>query len=323
MLIWIIDEEWSDYDYEKSFLNEKFPGVEIKYSNYDYKEDLKSFGYRADGILAQVYAEIPAEVIDKLENCKVIATYGGGYDRINIDACREKGIRVTNIQGYCAEDLADYVIAAIYNSNKKINYYAKNIVKDINDGKWGSTVITKRNHRISKQKLLIVGFGTIGKAVAERAKPLGIEVLAYDEFLNEDEISEYGVKKVTWEEGFSTADYVSINLKGVEENRNKVGKNEFDLMKKDAFIINTARGKIINEPDLIDAVDNKNIGGAILDVIDKEPPTGDEEILHVDGILVTPHISYISIESMKALKEFALGNLQAVLNNEEPRDPVV
>ncbi|MGI5948807.1 C-terminal binding protein [Peptoniphilus sp.] len=323
MLIWIIDEEWTEYEYEKEFLNEKYPGVEIKISTYDYQKDLEEFGYKADGILAQVYADIPAEVINKLDNCKVIATYGGGYDRIDIEACKNKGIRVTNIQGYCAEDLADYVIAAIYHYNKKINFYANNVLKDINDGKWGSTVIEKRNHRISKQKLFIVGFGTIGKAVAERAKLLGIEILAYDEYYNEEEIAKYGVKKVSWEEGFSTADYVSINLKGVEANRDKVGKNEFELMKKDAVIINTARGKIINEPDLVYAVKNGIIGGAILDVIDKEPPTGDEEILHVEGILVTPHISYISIESMRALKEFALGNLAAVLDNKEPRDPVV
>ena len=323
MLIWIIDEEWSDYEFEKEFFYERYPNVEIRISGYDYFKDLEKFGYKADAILAQVYSVIPRDVIDKLDNCKVISTYGGGYDRIDIEACREKGIRVTNIQGYCAEDLADYVLSAIFHFNKGISYYSNNILTNIQAGEWGSSVVKQRNHRISNEKLLIIGFGTIGKAVAEKAKLLGIEILAYDEFLSEEEISKYGVKKVSWEEGFLTADYISINLKGIEENRNKITKNEFDLMKKKSYIINTARGKIIKEDDLINAVKNGEIGGAILDVIENEPPTGDEAILHVEGILVTPHISYISIESMKALKEFAVGNLQAVLDNKEPRDPVV
>lgn len=110
MLIWIIDEEWKDYDVEKEVLEAKYPGVEIRHSTYDYEKDLKEFGYRADGILAQVYASIPKSTIDRLENCKGIAVYGGGYDRIDVAAARTKNISVTNISGYCAEDLADYLM---------------------------------------------------------------------------------------------------------------------------------------------------------------------------------------------------------------------
>lgn len=100
MLIWIIDEEWKDYDVEKEVLEAKYPGVEIRRSTYDYEKDLKEFGYRADGILAQVYASIPKSTIDRLENCKGIAVYGGGYDRIDVAAARTKNISVTNISGY-------------------------------------------------------------------------------------------------------------------------------------------------------------------------------------------------------------------------------
>lgn len=99
-------------------LEAKYPGVEIRRSTYDYEKDLKEFGYRADGILAQVYASIPKSTIDRLENCKGIAVYGGGYDRIDVAAARTKNISVTNISGYCAEDLADYVVAAMYLSTK-------------------------------------------------------------------------------------------------------------------------------------------------------------------------------------------------------------
>lgn len=323
MLIWIIDEEWTDYDLEKEYLPKAFENVDIRISNYNYEEDLKEFGYKADAILAQVYAEIPRSTIENLENCKVISTYGGGYDRIDLDACKEKGIRVTNIQGYCAEDLADYTLAAIYHFNKKIQYYADTCLDNVKAGKWGSLVIEKPTHRLSEENLVIVGFGAIGKAIADKVKGTGINIYAVDEFLSEAEIEKHGVKKLDWEEGFKMADYISVNLKGIDANKNKISMNEFKLMKNTASIINTSRGKVINESDLIEAVRSKEIAGAIVDVITNEPPNGDEEIFLEKNILVTPHISYISIESMKALKEFALGNLEAVLKGEEPRDPVI
>ena len=269
-LFWIIDEEWSDYETEIEILKKTFLDCEIKMSNYNYKEDLEKFGYKADGILAQVYADIPKTTIDKLENCKGIAIYGGGYDRIDIKAARNKNIAVTNVQGYCAEDLADYIIAAI----------------------------------------------------AKRVSSLGIKVLAYDEFLSEAEIKKYNVEKVSWEEGLKQADYISINLKGCDENIDKLSMKDFKLMKNTAYIINTARGKILKEDDLIEAVKNKIIAGAVLDVIKTEPPTGDEAILHCDNIIVTPHISYISEESFKDLKLKTLKNLIDMMNDKKPIDLV-
>lgn len=324
MLIWIIDEEWSDYDLEHEILEKKFPNVEIKRSTYDYNEDLETFGKYADGVLAQVYADIPKETIDKLENCKVIATYGGGYDRIDIDACKDKGIKVTNIQDYCSEDLADYVMAAMFMVNKNIIGYSNTIREDVDAEKWGAIAVKSLNHRLSRQKLLIVGFGAIGKVVAKKAKSLGMEILAYDEYEDESTIANHGARKVSWEEGFKEADFVSVHLKGVDANADKIGKNEFELMKETAFIINTARGKIIVEKDLVEAVKNRKIAGAILDVIKTEPPKSSaDSILNCEGIFVTPHISYISVESFKALKEYALGNLVSVLNGERPRNLVV
>ena len=322
MLIWIIDEEWKDYDLENEVLRKKFPGVEIKCSTYDYEKDLNEFGYKADGILAQVYAPIPKETIEKLENCKGIAVYGGGYDKVDTIVAREKNISVTNISGYCAEDLADYVAAAMYFANKKIAQYSSNVVEDVKEGKWGAMAVTNNVHRLCDEKLLVVGFGVIGRAVAKKAKNIGIEVIAFDDFVDEKVMLENGVRKVTWEEGFKEADYVSINLKGCDENEDKVTLNEFKLMKDTAWLINTSRGKVVSEKDLIQAVKDKEIAGAVLDVIKNEPPKGDEPILHCENIYVTPHVSYISVESFRALKEFALGNLISMLEGEVPRDLV-
>ncbi|CDZ75702.1 D-isomer specific 2-hydroxyacid dehydrogenase [Peptoniphilus sp. ING2-D1G] len=322
MLIWIIDEEWSEYEMEKEILSKEFPGVEIRHSTYDYKKDLEEFGYKADGILAQIYADINAELIEKLENCKGIAVYGGGFDRVDLEACKAKGIHVTNIQGYCIEDLADYVLAAIYNWNKNLCERAATTKDFVSKGLWGAPTIEHREHRISAQTLFVVGFGTIGKEVAKKARAVGMNIIAYDEFLSAEEIEKHGARKVEWEEGFKEADFVSINLKGCEENRDKITAKEFDLMKPTAYFINTARGLIVDEDALIDAVKSKKIRGALVDVIKDEPPTADRPILSVENLMVTPHNSYISVESMNSLKEFAIGNLISMIRGETPRDPV-
>lgn len=322
MLIWIIDEEWKDYDLEYERLPKLLPGVEIKTSTYDYEKDLEEFGYRADGILAQVYAHIPKSTIDRLENCKVIATYGGGYDRIDVEACKKKSIMVTNIQGYCTEDLADYVLAAMYHVNKRLSYYGTRISKDVKENRWGAQAVDSLGHRLSAQTLAIIGFGMIGKAVAKKAKQLDMRVIAFDEFLSKEEIEKYGVEKVSWQEAFQQADFVSVHLKGCDENADKIGMKEFDWMKDSAHIINTARGKIIREEDLMKAVQEKKIAGAILDVVKNEPPIVGDPIFETENIIVTPHISYITEESFRDLKEFAIGNLVSVLKGERPRDPV-
>lgn len=322
MLIWIIDEEWKDYDLEREILGKKYPEVEIRCSSYDYEKDLKEFGYKADGILAQVYANIPRSLIDKLENCKGIAVYGGGYDLVDTVAAREKGISVTNISGYCAEDLADYVMAAIYFANKKIAQYSKNVIENSKNNKWGAMAVDYNIHRLSQQTLFILGLGVIGKEVAKKAKALNIKVIAYDDFFDKEYMEKYGVEKVEWEEGFKRADYVSVNLKGCYENLDRIKYDDIKLMKKTAWLINTSRGKLIKEEDLIRAIDEKLIEGAILDVIKNEPPKGNEKIMNSENIYVTPHISYISVESFRALKEYALQNLIAMLEGKQPRDLV-
>ncbi len=221
MLIWIIDEEWKDYDVEKEVLEAKYPGVEIRRSTYDYEKDLKEFGYRADGILAQVYASIPKSTIDRLENCKGIAVYGGGYDRIDVAAARTKNISVTNISGYCAEDLADYVVAAMYFVNKGLAFYSRTVVEDVKAGKWGAMAALSPVHRLENQTLGIVGLGVIGKTVAKRAQALGIHVIAFDDFVDKKTMSNLGVEKVSWEDIFKRSDYISVHLKGCDENTDK------------------------------------------------------------------------------------------------------
>lgn len=315
-LIWIIDEEWADYEIENHILKENFPDCEIRYSKNNYKNDLDNFGKKADAIICQVYVDMPKEVIDQLENCKIIAVYGGGYDRVNINAAKEKGIKVTYVPGYCIEDVSDYVISAIYYANKKLGSYDESIL----NGLWGAQAVSNPGKRINQSSLLIIGFGRIGKTVARKALSIGMTVLIYDPHVDKKTAESFSVKKVELQEGLQNADYVSINTKLYKESEGLLGIEEFKVMKDTAYIINTARGKIMVEEDLIEAVEKGIIGGAVLDVISNEPPIGNEKIFKCSNILVTPHISYISRQSLDELKYRASNNVVKVLNGEATQD---
>lgn len=317
-LFWFIDEEWKDYDIETAVLREQYPDCELKFSNYDYERDLEEFGYRADAIIVQVYAQIPASTIQRLQNCKGIAVLGGGYDRIDTAAAREKGIGVTNVQGYCAEDLADYVLAAVFHFYKGLTKYQSRL----QNGAWGAQAVERLPKRISQSTLLIVGCGRIGLTVAKRCQSLGMKIIGYDPDRDAAFLNEQGVEKVSLEEGLRLADYVSVNVRLDESTTGLLGEREFSLMKKGAYLINTARGAVLKEDELIRALETGVIAGAVLDVITHEPPREHEPIFSAPNCIVTPHVSYISQESFEELRGRAAWNAIKMLRGERPADLV-
>ncbi|PJI08841.1 MULTISPECIES: C-terminal binding protein [Clostridium] len=315
-LIWIIDEEWSDYIIEEKILKENFPDCIIKHSGNDYEKDLEEFGKDADAILCQVYVDIPEKTIKKLNNCKIIAVYGGGYDRVDIKAAKEKSIKVTFVPGYCVEDVSDYVISAVYFLNKNLDFYIKNA----NKGPWGAQAAGRLNKRIRSSTILIIGFGRIGRTIAKKARAVEMNVIVYDPYVDDEVIRSYKAKKVEWESGLKSADYVTVNTKFTEKIISLISMKEFKIMKNTAYIINTSRGRVINEKDMIEAAQKGEISGAVLDVISNEPPKGDEEIFKCKNIFVTPHTSYLSIESFDELKRRASTNVVKILKGEPTSD---
>lgn len=317
-LIWIIDEEWSDYKIETTLLKKAFPDCEIRHSGNDYLQDLKDFGKNADAILCQVYIEMPRETIEQLTRCQIIAVYGGGYDRIAIEAAKEKGMIVTFVPGYCIEDVSDYVIAAIYFFNKNLAYYFDAAAK----GPWGAQAAGRLNPRIQSSTLLIIGLGRIGRTVAQKALRIGMNVLACDPRMDAEVEEKQGIHQVELDEGLALADFVTIHTKYDERVHHLIAADQFRRMKQTAYLINTSRGKVIHESDLIEAVRARTISGAMLDVISEEPPTGKEAIFHVPGIHVTPHVSYLSTESLETLKIRAADNVVKILQGEKSEDTV-
>lgn len=318
-LVWVIDEEWTDYDAETTALKAWDPDVDIRFSTYDYAADLDEFGTRADLILAQVYAPLPASTIDRLERCKGIALFGGGYDRVDVEVAARHNIPVTNVHGYCAEDLADYTLSAIFGHYKPLGGYADRI----SQGQWGAPVLGNPPHRLSASTLLVVGCGRIGSTVAARAGALGMHVIGYDPHRDEDKLASRGIVKVDdLHEALSRADYISVNARLCEETTGLLGADEFSSCKQGALLVNTSRGKVIDEAALIGAIRSGRLAGAVVDVIADEPPRGDEAILHTPGITVTPHISYISVESFAELRERTVRNGIDMVEGRRPADVV-
>lgn len=317
-LIWIIDEEWPDYDVEKELLQGAFPEGEIRFSGNDYGDDLADFGWKADAILCQIYVDMPGETIARLERCRIISVFGGGYDRVDYKAARQKGMEVTFVPGYCVEDVSDHVIASIYHGNKKITTYGR----AIKEGYWGALAVKEPVRRIGGATLFIIGLGRIGSAVAVKAKALGMKVVAFDPYVETGHFRSLGVTPVTWEEGFREADFLSINAKLTEETEGMVDAEALALMKPSAQVINTARGALVDEEALIDAVRSGRLAGASLDVIRREPPCLDDPVFHCPNILVTPHISYFSEQSFRELRQRATQNVIDVLQGRPVRDRV-
>lgn len=317
-LIWIIDEEWPDYDVEKALLEKAFPGCDLRFSGNDYGADLDAFGSKAEGILCQVYVDMPRETIERLDRCRILSVFGGGYDRVDYRAARERGIEVTFVPGYCVEDVSDHVIASIYHANKKITAYGP----ALEAGLWGAPAVKEPVRRIAGSTLFVVGLGRIGGTVARKAKALGMDVLAFDPYVEPSRFESLGVLPVAWEEGFRQADFLSVNAKLTAETEGMIDGAALALMKPTAYVINTARGAIVDEEALVDAVNGGRLAGASLDVVRREPPRLSDPVFHCPSILVTPHISYLSEQSFGELRRRATENVIDVLQGRPVRDRV-
>jgi D-3-phosphoglycerate dehydrogenase len=306
MLVWIIDEEWSSYEAEEGILNRELPGLEIRYSkNGSYREDLEQFGKKAGGIICQISVAMTGELIAALEQCRVISVYGTGYNNVDVAAATARGITVCNVPGYCVDDVSDYVMAAIYHCNKQLGEYHRHI----RNGKWGAQAAGEIINRLSASTLFIIGYGRVGRAAAAKARALGMEVLAYDALAEPR-----GVTAVSLEEGLARADFVTLHTAYTKETEHLADRDFFSRMKSSAWFINASRGGVVDEEALIGAVENRRIRGAVVDVVETEPPPPDARILHTPGILVTPHIAYLSVEALGELQETAARNAADILN---------
>jgi D-3-phosphoglycerate dehydrogenase len=313
----ITDSEFPNIDLEQRILGRV--GAKIrKFQLYDPAE-VKEVVRTADGILVD-YAQITREVISNLDRARAIVLYGTGLDNVDLKAATEKEILVCNVPDFMTYEVAHHSVALTLALVRRIPW-ADDFVKS---GGWA------KEGRLASSKMMplgyidgnvagIIGLGRIGRQVAEIMKTLRADVIAFDPYVPHKEASKLGIEMVGLQTLMKRSDFISINAALTDRTHHLVGEKEIRLMKPTAMIVNTSRGKIIDQKALSKALRSRAIAGAGLDVLEEEPPGSDDQLLKLDNVILSPHIGGASEKSLYNLRKLAAEELARILRGEPPK----
>lgn len=245
---------------------------------------------------------------------KVIALWSTGYDLVDVKKCKELGITVTNVPAYSTNSVAEAAIALLLELTKRLRYQRD----EYNRGKWCYDLdfLTE----LSGKTIGIMGFGNIGKRVAQIAKALELNVLIYTRTNKQKEFPDY--KFVELDELLKKSDFVTLHVPLIDSTKHMISKKELGMMKKTAYIINCSRGAVVDEKAMIESLKNKTIAGAGLDVFETEPLPKDNELLKLDNVVMTPHTAFYTHEAIDRLNSICIDNIENFLKG-EPTNKIV
>nr|WP_302053248.1 C-terminal binding protein [Bacillus sp. FJAT-29790] len=295
-MVWILDDEWNEHQLEKNMYQQHDLDVKVTRSE-TLEKDLPLYAPYADGVVAQVGFQCKADIIDKLQSCKVISIPGVGYNHVDVKAATEKGIIVSHVPDYCAEEVSDHTIALILSVTRRLSPYNRKV----REGKW-DPLDTLPIHRFSARTVGLLGFGRIARMVAAKLKPFGVRILAHDEFVPVETFDKHSVEPVSLNDLLEQSNILSLHVPLTPETKNLINYERLKIMPHGAFVINTCRGGVINEEDLQTLIKEGHIAGAGLDVLEHEPPSPDNPLLTMEEVFITPHASYFSEESITELR---------------------
>lgn len=279
------------------------------------EEDLIRECRDADALINQ-YAPLTRQVLSQLKNCKVIVRYGVGVNNVDLEAASEYGIQVCNVPDYGIDEVSDHALALMYTLTRKTLLLANAVRK----GEWDFS-ISRPILRLRKQVVGVVGLGRIGSAFAKKAYGAGFKVIGFDQKRTIREDMSF-MESVSFEELLQQSDIISIHCPLTEQTKNMFGEKELRSMKNSAYLINTARGGIIDEVALDQALREGWIAGAALDVLELEPPRPDHPLLQHDTFIATPHVAWYSEQAFDELKRKAAEEAVRVLTGQEPLNRV-
>lgn len=305
----VTDYAWDSLDIERSVLDPL--GAKLIVAETGDEIELLQLAPQVDAILTN-WKTVSAAVLDAAPHCRIVSRYGVGIDNIVVEHATELGILVTNVPDYCVEEVSDHALALLLACARSLAQFDRATHKGAWDLPGGKPL-----YRLRGRTLGIIGYGRIGAALAGKAACLGLRVLAYSPRAEEGEHD--GVtftRDLAWL--LSEADYVSLNVPLTPETHLMVDAAFLGQMRAGAFLINTARGGIIDEPALAEALRAGVIRGAALDVLTIEPPPPDHPLLGLPNCLVTPHAAFTSVESLAELEQRAAYHVALVLQGELP-----
>ncbi len=267
----------------------------------------------ADGLINQ-YALLTRRVLENLPKCKVISRYGVGVDSVDLKAATDLGIIVANVPDYCMDEVAAQTVAMILTLTRKTAFFDRRVKSGQWDFHSGIPI-----YRIRGKTLGLIGCGKIGLEVARRIAAFGVRVMTFDPYLEKapEEIDLRDLDTVLKE-----SDFISIHCPLNDSTRHLIGEKEFKKMAKKPLLINTSRGPIVDEKALIQSLQEGLVSGAGLDVLEKEPPDSQSPLLKMENVVLSPHASFYSVESISELKRRTAKNVADVLAGKWPSSVV-
>jgi D-3-phosphoglycerate dehydrogenase len=312
----VTDYDYENLDPERAVLDPI--GAEIV-ENQAHTPEAVIAGVRgADAILTE-YAPMTEAVMASLagSGCKGIVRWGAGLDNVDIPAATRHGIQVCNVPDFGVDDISDHAIGLMLCAVRKL----VPMCNSVQAGEWNVTAF-KPIRSLKDSVLGVVGPGRSGLMVAGKARAFGMRVIAYHPNRGPEFFAEHGLEQVSLDDLCRRADVISLNLPLRPETRHIIGERELGLMQPHAIIVNTARGGVIDSEALARALRDGRIGGAALDVLDKEPPPPDHPLLGAPNCIITPHGAYFSERSYHNLKTLAAEEIARLLQGQPPRCPV-
>jgi D-3-phosphoglycerate dehydrogenase len=314
----ITDFGEADNTIEADVLHSSGLDINLVRLNTRVPEELIPHVADADAVIVQ-WASVNRKVIEAMTRCKVISRYGIGVDMVDLQAAAEHGIPVANVPDFCFEEVSTQTIGFMIDLNRHTSILHQYVVA----GKWGAAPFPcKAPARLAGQTLGVVGLGNIGRAVAQKAGCLGLKLLGFDPYIQPDQIAGLGVELVSLEELLRRSDYVSLHCPLVAETRGLIGAAQLAMMKPTAYLINMARGPVVNQAALYEALVNGAIAGAGLDVLEQEPPKADDPLLQLPNVIITPHAASWSTDALLQLRRDTAGNVAGMLQGKLPRSIV-
>jgi D-3-phosphoglycerate dehydrogenase / 2-oxoglutarate reductase len=316
----IADYDYGDVEVEREIV--EGAGFTLRALQCTSEDELVADAGDGVAVVTQ-YARVGARAIAGLPHLRHIARYGVGLDIVDVDAATAAGILVTNVPAdYCRDEVADHALAMVSFFARRLRAYDESV----RGGTWHWKAAAPL-HRLRGSRLGIVGLGSIGQAIAERARAFGVELVAYDPYLDAETAARVGAALVDFDELLETSDYVVIQVPLNDETRGLFDREALARMRPGAVLVNTARGPIVDAEALYDALRTGKLAGAALDDLPEEPAKQREwrpenPLLTLPNCLVTPHVAYYSEESIRYARTFAAEEVVRVLRGEIPRSPV-
>ena len=280
-------------------------------------ESLLELCAEAEGVIIGSIPAFTAEVIARLKHCKILARGGVGVDNVDLEAARAKGIPVTSVPDYCVDEVSDHAMALIL-------YFARKLeggMAEVKKGGWGIAAL-RPIAPLRGATLGVVGIGRIGAALAGKARAFGMRIIAHDPFAPESAFEKLEAEDAALSRIWEESDYISLHAPLTSDTRRIVNAEALDRMKKDAVLINVARGELVDENALADALKRNAIRGAGLDVLEVEPPRPNHPLIALPNCRVTPHSAWYSTAALEDMRRKAATDVLRVLRGEEPRYPV-